>query len=217
MSLRPIVAAIALAACDGAPDVTEVRFVDVESPASGGALVVREESVADARAHLLDALDDAEDTPAVLGGDAWRTRVTVRGGSDVSEAVREGRTYALRGESDLRLEVRLGAGDRGALSGGTVSTGAERAMVQVALEDPGQVSARFRVSIVADDGAGGAHPREVTPSHLTRPVPRGTYRAWVDVPARGGRYLVGIIVLGASGEPVAYAWSSPIAVVRPWL
>jgi hypothetical protein len=112
--------------------------------------------------------------------------------------------------------VRLGAGDRGAFSGGVVQTGAERAMVQLRIDDPEQVSAQFRISIVGDDGEGGTYPRDVTPRYLTRPVRKGTYRAWVDVPPRGGRYLVGVTVLDERNEPVAHAWSSPIAVERPW-
>lgn len=206
---------LALAACEGR-DVTEVRFED--APATpDDALLVDAASAADARTRLLDALDAREGVPALVGGGDWHTRVMLREGDDVQGAAARGRTYVLTGESELRLDVRLGAGDRGAFQGGTVDTGAERAMLQIKLEDPGVLGARFRISIVADDGPGEAHPRDVTPAYLARPVPRGRYRAWVDVPPRGGRYLVAVAVLDRSGRVVAHAWSSPIAVVRPWL
>lgn len=208
---------LAALACEGDAEPTRVRFVDIDPAGLDGALAVRSASFADARAELLDELDGRQGTAPIVGEGAWRTRVMVRGGADPEDALREGRSYAMHGEGDLRLDVRVGAGDRGAFAGGEVQTGAERAMVQVKLDDPAVIGARFRISLFADDGPGAAHPRDVTPRHLARPVPKGRYRAWLDVPPRGGRFVVHVTVLDDEERAVGQAWSSPVAVVRPWL
>lgn len=210
-------AALSAVACDrAAGERDEVVFEGVDAEPPAGALRV-EGDPAEARLLLLDALDDREGAPALVAGDGWRTVVAVRGGADAREVAARGHTYVLRGESELQLEVRLGAGDRGGYAGDVVETGAERAMIEIQLADPRTVGARFDITLVADDGVGGSHPRDVTPRHLTRDVPAGTYRAWVDVPPRGGRYLVSVAVVSRTGDAVGHAWSSPIAVERPWL
>lgn len=209
--------ALAALACEGDAAPTRVRFVDVDSADLDGSLAVRSASFADARAELLDELDDRQGAVPIVGEGAWRTRVMLRGGADAEQALQEGRSYAVHGEGDLRLDVRVAAGDRGAFAGGEVQTGAERAMVQVKLDDPAVIGARFRIAVFADDGPGAAHPRDVTPRHLARPVPKGRYRAWLDVPPSGVRFVVHVTVLDDGERAVGQAWSSPVAVVRPWL
>lgn len=214
-----VLAAIVLALCAACEDdraQTEVRFAEVEAASVPDPLRV-DGSPAETRLLLLDALDDRPGAPPLAGAGDWRTRVWVRGDEDATRAAERGRTYVVRGEGELQLDVRLGAGDRGGYMGEVVGTGAERAMIQIEVSDPATVGARFDIAIVADDGPGEAHPRDVTPRHLTRRVPGGTYRAWVDVPPRGGRYLASVAVHERGGEAVAWAWSSPIAVERPWL
>lgn len=202
--------------CAGETEGRALRFVAVPAPAAERAIRVDGETAAIARVRLLDALDDADGALALVGGEGWETVAVVASGKTVDEAVASARTYVRNG-GGLRLDVRLGAGDRGAFSGGVVPTGAERAMIQVRLEDPDTLEARFRLAIYADDGPRGAPPRNVTPRYLARPLPRGTYRAGVDVPPRGGRFLVEAVTLDRRGHAVAYGWASPIAVERPWL
>jgi len=196
-----------------------VRFEDVDPSGLPERDVVElsAESVADARVRLLDALDARRGPTRLVGRGAWRTRVLRREGLSLESALHEGRTYACHGGGSLRLDVKLGAGDRGAYAGGVVETGALRGMVQVELEDPHTIDARFRISLLTDDGAGGEPFEDVTPSYLSRPVPRGVYRIPVDVPEGGGRYLVGVVTIDQADETVGHAWSSPIAVERPWL
>lgn len=208
--------ALATAGCDGERGAREIRFVEVDGDRVPEPITVSGDP-AEARLLLLDALDDRDGAPSLVGANGWRTLVWVRGDGAAEEAAAAGRTYVLRGQSELRLDFRLGAGDRGGYMGEVVPTGAERAMVQLELSDPRTIGARFDIEIVADDGPGGTHPRDVTPGHLTRSVPGGTYRAWMDVPPRGGRYLVSVAVLDRSGEAVGHAWASPVAIERPWL
>ncbi len=166
------------------------------------------------RAHVLEQTRTQTITPTWFGEDPWQAFAVVVGDQDVGEVVARGRTYVRNG-GGLELDVRMGAGDRGAFMGGVLATGVERAMVQVRVMDPDTLGARFSIRVHALEG--DVRPRDATPGYLRRAVPRGTYRAWVDVPPRGGRYLVEVTTLDRGGEQVAQAWASPIAVERPWL
>lgn len=213
-TLVPLCAALA---CSSEPDEPGVRFVDVAQPAVPGSIVVGGASVAEARTALLEALDETPGAPVFVGRAPWRTRVLVRGNASPDDALARGRSFVFRGDGDLRLDLRLGAGDRGGFAGDVVPTGAARVMLQVRLEDPSTLEARFRIRILADDGPAGNLPADVTPRFLRRPVPRGTYRASVDAAAGGARFTVEVSILAQDGSEAGHAWSSPIAVERPWL
>jgi hypothetical protein len=209
-----------IAGCgDDAPDgeADEARYLEVEAASVPEAIVVDASSAAAGRTALLDALDDREGAPSVAGGGPWRTVAMVRAGESAEEAAREGRTYVRHGRGQLKLDVRLGAGDLGGFAGDVVSTGALRAMIEVRVADPETIEGRFRIVLVQDDGLGGVPPRDVTPRFLARALPRGRYRVPVEVPEPGARFVVGVTTLEAGREVVAQAWASPIAVLRPWL
>ena len=135
-------------------------------------------------------------------------------GDTIDRVVERGRTYVRHGGA-LRLDVRAGAGDRGAFMGGVVETGAERAMIQVKLEDRETLGARFRIRV--HRVVPQARPEDVTPAYLASPLPRGTYRAWVDVPPEGARFVVEVETTTQDQQVVARAWASPIGFERPWL
>lgn len=193
----------------------EVSFVRAEEPASSEEQVrVDAESRAEARVQVLEGSASPGVVPTLVGGGEWETWTVGPRGRDVGERVAAGRTYVRRGGA-LRLDVRLGAGDRGAFMGGLCETGAERAMIEVELEDRETLGARFAIRIHAI--VGGSPSRDVTPSYLMRPVARGEYRAWVDVPSRGARWVVEVRTLDRDGAMTAWAFASPIEVRRPWL
>lgn len=214
-----LAAALWMLACSGTAGGAEdeARFVEVPAGQVGEAIVVDARTGAEARARLLDALDGRRGAPPVAGGGEWRTIAMVRPGEDPSAAAAAGRTYVRSSRGALQLDVRLGAGDLGGFAGSVVATGALRAMIEVRVADPETIEARFRISIVQDDGRDGAPPRDVTPRYLARALPRGRYRAGLDVPETGARWIVGVVTLERGRETVAHAWASPIAIERPWL
>jgi hypothetical protein len=202
---------------DEDPAAAEASFIAVETTAVPDAIVIEAATAAAGRAALLDEIDDEEGAPAIAGRGPWQTVAMVRPGESAETAAREGRTYVRHGRGQLRLDVRLGAGDRGGFAGSVVSTGALRAMVEVRVTDAETIEARFRILVVQDDGPGGAPPREVTPRMIARPLPRGRYRIPLDVPERGARWIIGVTTMERGRDVVAQAWASPIAVLRPWL
>ena len=214
LSVLFLLATSAACARDDAPG--EVRFVPVTVAHTDRDLVVEDPSPAFARARLVDDLDRLAHAPAVQGRGPWRTVAVVRPGELPATAARERRTYALLGGGTLKLDVRVGAGKLGGFAGSVVATGALRAMAQIRIEDRDTPRARFRLSMLLDDGPGGRPARDALPRYLSRALPAGMYRASFDVPARGGRVLVGVTVEDAGGTAVSHAWASPIAIERPW-
>ncbi len=143
----------------------------------------------------------------------WETVAVIPRGVTPAEAQENGRTYA-RSSGSLRLDVRMGAGDRGAFMGGVLATGVTRAMVQVRMEDPDAVGCKFRLRIFASGEQG---TRDITPTHLRSLFGRGTYRAWVDAEGTGRTFFVEVQTVRRDGEVVAHAFSSLLRVRRPWL
>ncbi len=166
-----------------------------------------------ARARVLEAAGTRSINPTWLGAGPWQTVAVHRADIPPEQALAAGRTFIRQGGA-LHLDARLGAGDRGTFMGGVAATGAERALLELRVEDPETLNARFVVRVHAVEG--GRH-RDATPHYLRRAVPRGTYRVWLDVPPSGGRYLVEVRTVDRSGEVCGRAWSSPLAVERPWL
>ncbi|MCA9612986.1 MAG: hypothetical protein H6721_21480 [Sandaracinus sp.] len=203
------------AACGRAEPPPELRFdVWPEPVADDVSAFVGGSSLGEVRATIMDATSTAEIVPTFLGREGWETVVVIPAGDEREDTVERGRTYVRKGGA-LRLDVRAGAGDRGAFMGGVVETGAERAMVQVKLEDRETLGARFRIRVHRVRARG--RPEDVTPPYLQQVVPRGTYRAWVDVPSEGARFVVEVETTKPDGAIVARAWASPIGVERPWL
>jgi len=185
-----------------------LRYEVVTPPERG--VVVEGELDGEVRAMLLDAMDRERFPGALAAAPPWETVVV---GAAPSAA--DPRAFVRRG-SELQLDARLGAGDRGTYMGGEAFTGAERVMVQVAVADPERVSSRFEVRIWR--ATGEARPEDLTPRYLrSQALPRGTYRAWMDVPPEGARFLVEVRTVSRDGEQLGWAWSSPMGVVRPWL
>ncbi len=207
-------ALVVLLGC-GDSDRTELSFVRVDEPQQSDEQVrIDAESRAEARVQVLDGSAQPGTVPTLIGDGPWETWTVGPDARSVEERVAAGRTYVRKGGA-LRLDVRLGAGDRGAFMGGVCPTGAERAMLQVELEDRETLGARFAIRMHALVGERRA--RDVTPQYLMRPVARGDYRAWVDVPPRGARYVVEVRTLDREGAMIGWAFSSPIEVQRPWL
>lgn len=212
---RLCVLGLALLACEHSRPPTSLVFSVVDAPAQDEATVfVGASALAEVRTAVMDATRSRALVPTFLGRDGWETVAVGPAESPLDDAIARGRTYARWG-GQLRLDVRAGAGDRGAFMGGVVETGAERAMVQVKLEDRETLGARFRIRVHRVRSRG--RPEDVTPPYLAQPVPRGTYRAWVDVPPEGARFVVEIETIRPDGAVVARAWASPFGVERPWL
>jgi len=57
----------------------------------------------------------------------------------------------------------------------------------------------------------------VTPRYLRSTLPSGRYRAGLEVPARGARWLVGAVVVDREGNAVGHGWASAVALRRAWL
>lgn len=210
---------VACAACDGgAVPLPARRFVVVRAPETNDETVVVENaSPPDARALLLTSFDATSGAPNVIGHTPWAT-VAVLGSDEAdSHAPSTTRTFVRTGSGTLQLDVRLAAGDRGAYAGGTFNSGLERAMAEIRVEDPGTLGARFRLAIYVDERAGGAPPRDVTPRYLRTTLPAGRYRAGLDVPARGARWLLGAVVVDREGRAVGHGWASAIELRRAWL
>lgn len=206
---------LVLVGCSDSAATTEVSFVRAEAPASSEEQVrVDAESRAEARVQALEGSANPGIVPTLIGGGEWQTWTVGPTDREVGERVAAGRTYVRRGGA-LRLDVRLGAGDRGAFMGGLCETGAERAMIEIELEDRETLGARFAIRVHEMAGPGAS--RDVTPNYLMRPVARGEYRAWVDVPPRGARWVVEVRTLDREGAMIAWAFASPIEVRRPWL
>lgn len=213
MRQRAAIVTVLLVGCGG--DATPIlAFTPVPGAVEHEAdvLVSQHDPVA-ARAQVLEAAAEHDPTPTFLGAGPWETVAVHPEGRSARDAVAAGRTFLRQGGA-LRLDVRLGAGDRGAFMGGVAATGAERALLEVRVEDPDTLGARFVLRVHAVEG--GRH-RDATPRYLQRPVPRGTYRVWLDVPPAGGRYLVEVRTVDREGGVRGRAWSSPVAVERPWL
>lgn len=210
---------LACAACDGgAAQHPARRFVVVAAPElNDETVVVENASPPDARALLLTAFDTVPGAPNVIGHTAWST-VAVLGSAEAdSNAPSTTRTFVRIGSGTLQLDVRLAAGDRGAYAGGTFDSGLDRAMAEIRVEDPATLGARFRLAIYVDERPGGAPPRDVTPRYLRTTLPAGRYRAGLDVPTRGARWLVGAVVVDREGRAVGHGWASAIALRRAWL
>ena len=207
-------AALLLLAC-GDAERNELSFVRVDEPRSSDEQVVIDaESRAEARVQVLEGAARPGVVPTFVGAGTWETWTVGPDARSVEERVAAGRTYVRQGGA-LRLDVRLGAGDRGAFMGGLCASGAERAMLEVELEDRETLGARFAIRLHALVGEPRA--RDVTPHYLMRPVARGEYRAWVDVPPLGARWVVEVRTLDREGAMIGWAFSSPIEVRRPWL
>jgi hypothetical protein len=212
---RIAAAALIAAGCSSSGEERRgLSFVVV--PDAEARIEVELDSPLAARADLMEALDELSGAPSLAGRGRWETVAVVPPGGSAADSVAAGRTYVRRGAPGLRLDVRLGAGDRGAFAGGVARTSALRAMVQVQLSDE-EPDSRFRIRLVRDDAPEGEPPIDATPRHLGVPLPRGLYRAPVDVPEAGTRFLVGVTVLDRHGNATGHAWASPIAVERPWL
>lgn len=197
----------------GHPTPNTTSF-DLVTPTSDEGAIVVASATAEARAELLAALDAHDGAPAVHGRAPWSTVAIVDDGNALA-ALEDGRTFARIGTGDLHLDVRVGAGSVSAAAGGTVVTSAERALIEVRVEDPSTRDATFRLEIHADERAGGMPPVDVTPAYLRRALPRGRYRAFMGVPRGGARWLVGVTVLDGSGDAVGHGWASAVAMRRP--
>lgn len=207
--------AAGLACGDDDAPAPELQFVAAEAaPDDPAAFALRDAAASEVRAEVFEATRTSAIVPTFVGEGRWQALAAVTDASQVADAVARGRTFVRRG-GGLQLDVRMGAGDRGAFMGGVLATGAERAMIQVQMMDPDTLGARFVVRIHAFEG--DPRPRDATPRYLARAVPRGTYRAWVDVPPRGARYVVEVRTVDRDDDEVAWAWASPMAVERPWL
>jgi hypothetical protein len=222
VSVRPallLAACLACAACEaGGARHPPRRFVVVEAPETDAQTVVVEgTSAAGARAQLLTSFDALPGAPNVIGRAPWSTVAVLRADEPDADAPTTTRTFVRLGSGALQLDVRLAAGDRGAYTGGTFDSGLDRAMAEIRVEDPGTLGARFRLAIYVDERAGGAPPRDVTPRYLRTTLPAGRYRAGLDVPARGARWLVGAVVVDRDGNAIGHGWASAIALRRAWL
>ena len=207
---------VGLSACDGQAEADGPRFEVIpvaEHPSP--ALLMEAGDDQETRALLLDAFAEGGPHRPLVASEG-QTVAEVLPGETREHAVAEGRTYVRQGEG-LQLEVKLGAGRVGAFAGGLVATGAERGMIQVRVEDHLTLQARFRIRIHGLDLGHRGRTVELTPEYLARPLPKGRYRAWVDVPPRGGRYLVEVVTVDREGATLSRAFASPIAVERPWL
>jgi hypothetical protein len=194
------------------------RFVTVEAPeVDAQTLVVEGSSAPNARAQLLTSLDTLDGAPNLIGRAPWSTVAVLRAREPDTDAPTTTRTFVRLGPGTLQLDVRLAAGDRGAYAGGTFDSGLDRAMAEIRVEDPGTLGARFRLAIYVDERAGGAPPRDVTPRYLRTTLPAGRYRAGLEVPRRGARWLVGAVVVDRDGNAVGHGWASAIALRRAWL
>jgi len=205
---------LAVGCAERAPS-SHVRFEAV--PASHDdevAVRIGASSLVELRAEVMEATASREIVPTLLARGEWEAIAVLGEGDTIERVVERGRTFVRRGGA-LHLDVRAGAGDRGAFMGGVVETGAERAMIQVKLEDRETLGARFRIRIHRVTSR--ARPEDVTPSYLASPLPRGTYRAWVDVPPEGARFVVEVETTTQDDQVVARAWASPIGFERPWL
>ncbi len=202
--------------CGGGGDAPPALvFAEVPSPGEvPDSATVDAEAPSEARAQVVEAARSGDVPPTFLGGGSWTTVAVGPRGRTPSRTLEIGRTFVRQGGA--RLDVRMGAGDRGTFMGGIVESGVDRAMIQVRLEDPTVVEARFAIRLYRFGGPTG-RPDEVTPTYLQRPVARGTYRAWVDVPARGGRFVVEAQTVDHDGNVIGRAWASPMEVRRAWL
>ncbi len=194
------------------------RYVVVDAPERDAATVeVRDAAPAAARARLLTDFDAQRGAANLVGVPPWSTVAVLAGDAPDSDAPRTPRTFVRTGPGALELDVRLGAGKSGTHAGGSFDSGHDRAMVEIRVADPGTLSARFRLAVFVDERPGGAPPHDVTPRYLRHALPAGRYRAGLDVPPRGARWLVGAVAVDPEGRALAHAWSSPIALTRPWL
>ncbi len=213
MKRHAAIVTLLLAACgeEASPPLT---FTPVHDAVTYEAdVLISERDPVAARARVLEATLEHQPTPTFLGAGPWETIAVHPEGRSARDAVAAGRTFIRQG-GGLRLDARLGAGDRGAFMGGVAFTGAEQALFEVRVADPNTLGARFVLRVHAVES--GGH-RDATPLYLQRPVPRGTYRAWLDIPAGGGRYLLEVRTVDRDGGIRGRAWSSPVAVERPWL
>ncbi len=210
---------LACAACEsGAAQRPLRRFIVVEAPETDAqTLLVESASAPDARALLLTAFGALPGAPNLVGRAPWATVAVLRAHEPDTDAPTTTRTFVRLGPGALQLDVRLAAGDRGAYAGGTFDSGLDRAMAEIRVEDPGTLGARFRLAIYADERAGGAPPRDVTPRYLRATLPAGRYRAGLAVPARGARWLVGAVVVDREGNAIGHGWASAIQLRRAWL
>jgi hypothetical protein len=201
--------------CDDRTPSSRVRFETVPTSHDDEVAVrIGASSPVELRAEVVDATARREIVPTFLARGEWQAIAVLGEGDTIDRVVERGRTYVRHGGA-LRLDVRAGAGDRGAFMGGVVETGAERAMIQVKLEDRETLGARFRIRV--HRVVPQARPEDVTPAYLASPLPRGTYRAWVDVPPEGARFVVEVETTTQDQQVVARAWASPIGFERPWL
>ncbi|MEM9075124.1 MAG: hypothetical protein AAGE52_41890 [Myxococcota bacterium] len=206
--------AFCLAACGEEPRAP-IDFALVD-PSSVSALEANVSIDADAPTAAREAIIrhtlERDLNPTWIGIAPWETVAVGPATRPVDVRIDRGQTYLRQGT--IRLQSRLGAGDRGAFMGGVAETGALRAMLEVQFEDREVLGARFLVRLHAVEGR--PRPRDITPEYLQRAVPRGTYRAWIDIPEEGGRYLAEVKTLDREGNVVGRAWASPIEVRRPW-
>lgn len=216
-----LVAAVCLAcaACDeGASRRPARRFVAVAVPETNEeTLIVDAPSASEARTRLLSAFDALSGAPNVIGRGPWSTVAVLRAHEPDGDAPTTTRTFVRTGGGELQLDVRLAAGDRGAYAGGAFDSGLDRAMAEIRVEDPATLGARFRLAIFVDERAGGAPPHDVTPRYLRGTLPAGRYRAGLDVPARGARWLVGAVVVDREGNAIGHGWASAVELRRAWL
>jgi len=197
------------------PKLLFVPLLDAELEGAGPLIELEAQSPGGARAELFDALGRIEGRVALRGGEGWETVVAQRPGQLRSEAISRGRLFVRSRGSGLRLDFRLGAGDRFALMGGAVTLNAEQGLAQVRAEDPLALGARYRIRFFRDEGPGRGRIREITPSYLRRPLGRGRYRSRIEIPPRGARFLASVTIRDRRGELLALGWASPITVERP--
>jgi len=212
-ALRAVVLGFALVAGCGDDTPRVLTFVDIDAPDDAKSLVVRAEAASDARAELLAALDARDGAPRTVGAGAWRTAAIVPAGATPDDALRDGHVYARRG-GDVRLEVSVSQGPLQADAAGLIRTQADRVMLEVHVADPSTRGAQFRLAIHADARPGGIAPVDVTPDYLRQALPAGRYRARLEVPASGARWIVGVTVLDDRGDVASQAWASCVGVER---